>query len=346
MNTKKINSKSNTGLWLRFETINPIHLYKKGEYHIEISTSNDTDFKNKEVFIKEYFKNMFTISRFNSAIKDEEIETPDGEFINEKNKYIEFYISLKNESFFDKEVYSYLSDLVDYEIPFSELKQTEIIKNLIKNKYQESENKKICLTINDLDWNKFIHVKFFNILRKLKKEGFIEKIDVQSFFAENLPTIIEFRRPKLCEYKYEINEVRRNFFFEMEVILSNKFIKELTLDVKNKKKPKIQADYKDGVIYFSNKKIDFNKKDNQKELLDVLFTEPLKYWFYDEIQTDWDGFWNEIKTNNPKSKKYWQKFYTAGDGINRAIAIETGVKDFIVKNTGTKGKIKINEKYI
>lgn len=104
--------------------------------------------------------------------------------------------------------------------------------------------------------------------------------------------------------------------------------------------------YENGILYFKGKEFDFNRKENQKELLNTLFKDPKKYWFYDEIQEDWDSSWDGVKKNNPTSQKYWEKFYTAGDKINTAIAIETGVKDFIIKNTGTKGKIKINPEYL
>jgi len=108
-----------------------------------------------------------------------------------------------------------------------------------------------------------------------------------------------------------------------------------------------KAIYLNGVLKFLGKEIDFNNKQNQKELLDTLFSEPEKDWFYDEIQSEWDVEWDGIKKNDPGIKKeYWRKFYNSGDSINRYIATKTGVADFILKNTGTGGKIKINPRYV
>ena len=102
----------------------------------------------------------------------------------------------------------------------------------------------------------------------------------------------------------------------------------------------IKAKYKDGILYFMERRIDFRTKANQKELLDVLFEEPEKEWFYDEIQAKWD----EMKKLNlvKYPKNYWKKFYTAGDGINTNIARQTTIPDFIEKTTK---KIWINKKY-
>ena len=72
----------------------------------------------------------------------------------------------------------------------------------------------------------------------------------------------------------------------------------------------------------------------------MLFEEPEKEWFYDEIQAKWD----EMKKLNlvKYPKNYWKKFYTAGDGINTNIARQTTIPDFIEKTTK---KIWINKKY-
>jgi hypothetical protein len=72
----------------------------------------------------------------------------------------------------------------------------------------------------------------------------------------------------------------------------------------------------------------------QADLLNTLFKEPEKNWSNDEIYEDWgEGDFKE-KTN---------KFYTAGYEINRAIAVETTIKDFLILSTK---EIRINEKYL
>ncbi|MCX6724312.1 MAG: hypothetical protein NT155_04060 [Candidatus Staskawiczbacteria bacterium] len=105
----------------------------------------------------------------------------------------------------------------------------------------------------------------------------------------------------------------------------------------------LNANYKNGILSFQNKEIDFNDKPNQKDLLATLFKNVKKNWFYDEIQEDWD----EIGIDKAKyPKDYWRKFYSAGDDINKAIAIKTQVEDFIIKDATQKGRIRVNPKYI
>lgn len=102
--------------------------------------------------------------------------------------------------------------------------------------------------------------------------------------------------------------------------------------------------YEQSVLYFKGKEIDFRNKQNQRDLLATLFKEPAKNWSYDEIQETWDDQWEDMKKTNPKeAKNYWKKFYSAGDDINKAVAIETQVKDFIIKNTK---EIRINPKHL
>ena len=101
---------------------------------------------------------------------------------------------------------------------------------------------------------------------------------------------------------------------------------------------KTKTEYTNGVLCFQEKKIDFNRKDNQKFLLDAMFKEPTKNWFYDELQEIWDE-----DPNAKLGEGYWRKFYTAGDGINNAIEKKTQIENFIKKNTK---QIRINLKYI
>jgi len=104
---------------------------------------------------------------------------------------------------------------------------------------------------------------------------------------------------------------------------------------------KIKAKYDKEILYLKDKEINFSNKPNQKELLATLFEEPEKNWSYDEIQEKWDEMMESGLVDRPED--YWKKFYSAGDDINTAVAIETQIKDFIIKNTK---EIRINPKYI
>jgi hypothetical protein len=104
---------------------------------------------------------------------------------------------------------------------------------------------------------------------------------------------------------------------------------------KKPRKEKISSvKFEGGILYFKNEKIDFQGKQNQKDLLVALFKRPEEKWFYADIADDW---------GEDYTKGDWRKFYTAGDGVNKAIAIETGVKDFLTKDTK---RVQINSQYL
>lgn len=107
------------------------------------------------------------------------------------------------------------------------------------------------------------------------------------------------------------------------------------------KSDKLEYNQVRSLLYFMGKEFDFSKKNNQKDLLNTLFKDKTKKWFYDEVQEDWDSVSQVIKYPDD----IWRKFYNAGDEINRYVKSETGIGDFIDKNTGNKGYIRINPKY-
>lgn len=152
--------------------------------------------------------------------------------------------------------------------------------------------------------------------------------------------VLTIKQPKFNriyeKYKYE--------FCPKIQIVEREIVKETFID--NRIKANDKPHYESGVLFFAGKEINFNRKTNQKELLDTLFKQPTKKWFYDEVQEDWDPNWDGVKKNNSKSKDFWRKFYHAGNDINHNIAEETQIKDFISKNTGGDGWIRITQKYV
>jgi TusA-related sulfurtransferase len=146
---------------------------------------------------------------------------------------------------------------------------------------------------------------------------------------------------------FRIKEFKKDNYKLYATRIYNYLIQELDKEEAEKpvKEEKINAKvkYDNGILYFRGKEMDFRNKQNQKDLLATLFEDPEKNWYYDEIQENWDDRWEDIKATNPEAKNYWKKFYSAGNDINTAIAIETQVKDFIIKNTK---EIRINPKYI
>ncbi|MFA6189914.1 MAG: hypothetical protein WC711_00140 [Candidatus Staskawiczbacteria bacterium] len=135
----------------------------------------------------------------------------------------------------------------------------------------------------------------------------------------------------------------KHVFIKVKNVKEFKKLKDAIYAITNKTNVWPVAEFTNNVLYYQNKKIDFSNAQNQKDLLITLFKSPKKNWLYEEVQEDWDELGID-KVKYPSD--YWRKFYTAGDGINTAIAIETGIKNFIIKDATRKGNIKINPKYI
>ena len=142
----------------------------------------------------------------------------------------------------------------------------------------------------------------------------------------------------------ELVSIRNEFLNDYKELISVAYKKLLSEESKNNETQQshnvAKAEYKNDILYFCGKEINFIRKENQKDLLNTLFKKSNKNWSYDEIQEDWDEIGID-KAIYPKN--FWRKFYSAGDDINHAIAEKTQIEDFIIKNTK---EIKINPKYV
>ena len=173
-------------------------------------------------------------------------------------------------------------------------------------------------------------------IMKLEK---LKIIQTDWHIIKTLPIIDKYTIRLISRKKFDMLylELKYELFPKIQII-EREIVKEVAKQdhvVINQK-----ANYKNGVLYFQNQEINFNNKQNQKDLLVTLFKNQKKNWFYDEIQEEWDEDWDGIQNDDKeKFKNYWKKFYSAGDGINTAVAIKTGIEDFIIKNTK---EIKIN----
>lgn len=187
-----------------------------------------------------------------------------------------------------------------------------------------------------------------NILRKWNGEGIIKLKDSNLSGEEYLTYLKPTER--FQEYKEvlgkrlkRLNEAKEKKEKQQKVSTSKVQQEYPNLQIAKEgeyKEPRTRviespAKYKNGVLKFRGKEINFMNKENQKDLLATLFKNPKKNWSYDEIYEDWD--------ESDFVKNGWRKLYTAGNGINNAVAVETGVKDFIIKNTK---QIQISSKYI
>lgn len=100
---------------------------------------------------------------------------------------------------------------------------------------------------------------------------------------------------------------------------------------------KLDFDDARSILYFAGKEITISQRaqSDAHELLRTLFKDTAKEWNTDEILDDWRF---DVNGNTPKKKAYH-----AGKAVNRIVAQETQIKDFL--DVDTK-KISINKRYL
>jgi len=116
----------------------------------------------------------------------------------------------------------------------------------------------------------------------------------------------------------------------------------------NKNENKTYFDEDKSILYINNKAVKINIQDkvtNAHKILKHIFItnkeNVLDDFFYSEIAED---EFNDLEYK--QDKKNWQKYHTACKEIKRKIEEQANIKNFIIFNTGRKGRIKINKKYL
>jgi len=101
---------------------------------------------------------------------------------------------------------------------------------------------------------------------------------------------------------------------------------------------KLEFDIVTSTLYFADEKIKISDRANSDahDLLKIIFSDTSKLWNNDEIL-------EELAFNLTKAKVPKNKVYQAGKAVNRSIAQETTIKDFLVLTTKT---VAINKKYL
>ena len=234
-----------------------------------------------------------------------------------------------------------IKEMIDEDlIPPFKLKNWQPFTNLFSAE-EEMKRKGVNLRETIQIMNAFLgEIYKFITLFDIKPKKEKEKIKDLDDYLTSIGSQKRKQKKELVSSKIEIIKMP-----ELKIKKSEKLSESKKKAEKPVKKEKIntKAEYDNGILYFRNKEIDFRNKQNQKDLLATLFKDPKKNWYYDEMQGTWDDRWEDVKETNPKAKDYWKKFYSAGNDINTAVAIETPIKDFIIKNTK---EIRINPKYI
>lgn len=144
--------------------------------------------------------------------------------------------------------------------------------------------------------------------------------------------------------KYVIHFIVKDWvgFLKIKKELENKVEKNHKLPVsqadKIQEKPKTGVSFNSdkSILYINEYEVKVQKFTDQYELLRIIFEDPKdasKEWFFSEVAEHYD-----------EADEYpIKKFYNAVYQLNKNIAVETGVKDFFIKNTQS---FQINNRYL
>jgi len=101
---------------------------------------------------------------------------------------------------------------------------------------------------------------------------------------------------------------------------------------------KLEFDATKSILTFAGEAITISKRveNDAHDLLKTIFKNRAKVWNGDEVLDDWKV--DYTKSHIPKNK-----VYQAGKAVNRIVAIETKIKDFLEVSTKT---VSINKKYL
>lgn len=216
-----------------------------------------------------------------------------------------------------------------------------IIQGINITKLSQEKNAVYRDKLSDFDYLESVFKKY--ILWKEDLKNFLNcdevtsKVDVDILFeANSVPWVIpggifEYRDAKTIEYQNFLKNIRE------ETQKTTNWLR----NIKDEFYKYGYAEFKNRTLYFHGKEIVFeDRKQNQRDLLKILFTNKNKKWAMDELMDKWD----EAQIDKGiKGKKYWRTLNSAADDINTAVAIETQIKDFIIKSTK---EMQINPKYI
>lgn len=128
----------------------------------------------------------------------------------------------------------------------------------------------------------------------------------------------------------------------MSVILEDILIDEINRQYKKQNPVNVfeKLDAKRGILRVAGKEVEISKGGKETyplQLLSTLCNEPDRYWFEDEILTDW-GHSDEEQKRLPKNR-----VYQAALKVNDIVARATQLEDFLEHNTE---KFRINPKYL
>ena len=112
---------------------------------------------------------------------------------------------------------------------------------------------------------------------------------------------------------------------------------------------KTYFDQKRSILWLRGQKVPIGKQDkigNAHKLLKYIFIDNKDNleddFFYSEIAEDECDDFDEYKEN----RRRWKRYHNICFEVNKKIEDAIKIKDFLIFNTGRKGKVKLNKKYL
>jgi hypothetical protein len=182
-------------------------------YYEELRKESNGQVTMIDNFIRTYFKGLFKISDFE---------------IDSDINILVYEATLKNQNRLLNEIANYWDDIIKLCNPYSVEKQKVIIGKILLEKYKVLKNRKLVITEEDLHykdkaWSQLmLYINPFGVLRNLKKEGLIKKIDdfcVEDFPFLSFPDYQQLHKCQVIAYP--------DIYCKIELILTNKGVKEL-----------------------------------------------------------------------------------------------------------------------
>jgi len=301
---------------------------------LEKAIKNDDDFPCEVDYYSSVIDEIFELKKLNEKRIEKLIN-------NNKFNRDEIYAPLYLDKYYNKKI-SLLIDIVPEDIVFRITyldEGTKIVEKEVKifiNKFSKDLYKDYApdySDINRLYFSKQIEnfYTFINDLPLIKNT-----INIPFSTLENKGfEIVKILKHLEINKKIKINKWNDENFWKIDFTNLPITIDSLIKDKDEEQDIKIEkTTFRSGTLFFQNKQLNFDKKPIQKDLLNTLFKKPKYKWTNDEIWEDWGE-------NDLKGKTL--KFYTASDEINKTIALDTGIRDFLIKSTK---QIQINQKYI
>lgn len=226
----------------------------------------------------------------------------------------------------------------------------EHLLNYAKSLKHETEVVSTEIVVGDFD---YIHdqEERMNYLKELKRRGVIEKI---RRIKRTTPKPVKNNHTEL-EFEYNMEEIlerksyEENFYapasplLVLRVTYYPKKLEELILSEKiisaEKNGMGLSFDDKRGILSLYGRKIKISERteNDAVEILRILLKDPKKVWENVEVLDEWQ--FNKTKEDTPKNK-----VYQAGKALNRIIAQNTMIKDFL--EPLTTRLVAINRKYL